>query len=218
MGGLGGGTAEDPLHCPQPPGAGHPQRRGLLSARQVLPGTSLHPGCSQHLLRTHARHQMEGQECRGPQAPSGASLPGMGRAEGEQGICVERLSLTLSPCGLCLQINPVAFGALLQYLYTGEPWVWVGRGCSTPRRGFGATFSLLGLIPWGAGWFQLPPGLGFPTHRGALLVCPGSCRTRVVGRGTAAGQPRAPSGSEPPPSPAPIPRLPGRRCGACRRL
>lgn len=71
------------LTPPQASGARHPQRRGLCGAREALPGTSLRPGCTQHLLRQHAGHQVEGQEHCGPQAPTGPSLPG---AEGGRGL------------------------------------------------------------------------------------------------------------------------------------
>lgn len=47
------------------------------------------------------------------------------------GLCWATV-LTFSPGCLCPQINPMAFGALLQYLYTGDPpqaWVWqAGKG------------------------------------------------------------------------------------------
>lgn len=63
--------------------------------------------------------------------------------------------LTFSPGCLCPQINPMAFGALLQYLYTGDPpgLGLAGRegatflSSSRPSRGLGLTFYCLVLCP-----------------------------------------------------------------------
>lgn len=75
----GGTCCTPPLPVPlQASGTRHPQRRDLCGARETLPGTPLRPRCAQHLLCQHAGHQMEGQECRGPPTPTGASLPGGG--------------------------------------------------------------------------------------------------------------------------------------------
>lgn len=107
--------------------------------------------------------------------------------------------MTASDRSLCPQINPVAFGALLQYLYTGEPRVWVGRGHSTPRCLSPAVQgSLSNLLGW-----LFPPGAR-------------------LGRGTASWNSVQAAGSrsdpEPPSRAAPTPRLPGCQCGACQRL
>lgn len=71
------------------------------------------------------------------------------------GLCWATV-LTFSPGCLCPQINPMAFGALLQYLYTGDPPPGLGLAgregdtflsSSRPSCGLGLTFYCLALYP-----------------------------------------------------------------------
>lgn len=90
--------------------------------------------------------------------------PSRGGTEGRLAARARGPPPTFPPGCVYLQINPVAFGALLQYLYTGEPPGPVGpagRGClssSRPSCGLRPTLYVLVLVPCGVVLFQLPPG------------------------------------------------------------